>query len=309
MGYKIIGEKTDHRKIFKPLRVLINMGWLTRKAAEVGTVAGLAAFLAGPEEVRGQEAEMKTVPQPNIWIADGTTVYEVQGSRNNDGLEPDGARTDVADWIFLKPADLNNPGDLNFISASVPSPANDFYDGIEMFADDVRDPGLQSTREVKYMLTGPGNHSGYLGTYRFTVPLGTPRGLHKFRLSNPGIWGEIPGPSWGEQDRITPTPNEEFKILTCDDIDLNGDQQHTLHDLAAFTTELGPSGPGISPPGVYDADFDEDGDVDLADFSTFQRGYTCCKESAKDGPLSKPYTPPERTLEEPQEVKSRYFGR
>ncbi len=126
-------------------------------------------------------AVIKTIPEKQVWIADGVTEYKVFVYLDNTGLG--GEPTDGVAWKFK-----NHPI-LPFVtgSESLPDHSEDFFAGISMFMNNVAPPEQYSTRIVDVFGSGPVDHQGYLGVYKFKVPQNTTPGWYNFSLTNTAL--------------------------------------------------------------------------------------------------------------------------
>lgn len=124
---------------------------------------------------------MATLPEQTVWVADGFTEYKLHIYVDNSGLEPGFDLTKGVQWGFL-----NNPG-FDFISVTLPE-IDDFFEGFQMLFQILGGPGEMSARitcgpscgnPVEYAVQ---DRQGYVATYTFTVPIGTPAGEYSFDL-------------------------------------------------------------------------------------------------------------------------------
>jgi hypothetical protein len=119
-------------------------------------------------------AVIKTVPERTVWIADGTTEYTVYVYLDNSGLE--GVGTMSAEWGLV------DTQGFQYIEGSSSAPGvNDFFAGITTFYEIFSYPTSLSGRAVSHSVA-PVDHQGYLGEYKFVVPVGTQEGKYQFDL-------------------------------------------------------------------------------------------------------------------------------
>ncbi|MCA9485842.1 MAG: hypothetical protein KC506_03295, partial [Nanoarchaeota archaeon] len=142
---------------------------------KLGTVAAFAG-LAGLVNEGVGAAEIKPVPEEQVWVADGVTKHKVYVQVDNTGLG--GEQTVGAQWS------INNPG-FAYVngSSSVPS-ANDFFANLDIFFDDFVSPGNNSIRVVQpyHYENSPANSVGNVGQYEFITPTGMSEGTYTFSL-------------------------------------------------------------------------------------------------------------------------------
>jgi hypothetical protein len=98
--------------------------------------------------------------------------FEVYG--NNYGLGGD--PTAGVNWVFEM-----DPG-LNYVSSSSPDPADDFFQGVDLFWDEVLGPGEQSLR-VSISDSAPGDTEGVFGNYVLEIPGNISPGSYEVGLS------------------------------------------------------------------------------------------------------------------------------
>ncbi len=138
-------------------------------------------------------AVMGTYAQPNILVADGTTVYTAWVYADNTGLNGDltwGTQHD----FFLPPYATLIPGGLG-TAFGKPDPARDFFSGNTMIFETFSPPGIAVSGRLVNQADQVANNVGDLQFYRFTINTNAPIGVGNFDL----------GPSTALTD-ITATP-------------------------------------------------------------------------------------------------------
>ena len=229
---------------------MMNRRWIN--AAALCCLAGFPSLL--------DSAEMKTVPERPVWVADGATQYLVYVWVDNTGLA--GQPTDGVQWRFL-----NTPA-LTYLDAAVPS-VNDFFEGIPMFDDPewVFPPGQLSMRMTRDVGAGPVDDTGNVAQYEFIVPAATSPGIYSFSFSDDILMSLDGDP---QPHTVSHVP---FTIVPNVQADFNKDGYVNLDDYAIFEPCL--DGPGSPVPGGCDeADLSSNGTVDLKDYAGFQRCFT-----------------------------------
>jgi hypothetical protein len=230
-------------------------------------IGGLATILA--VSTASGDAIIKTIPRDShperpfpVWVADGVTEYEVGVHLDNTGLG--GEPTDGVAWKFK-----NHPI-LPFVtgSESLPDHSEDFFAGISMFMNNVAPPEQYSTRIVDVFGSGPVDHQGYLGVYRFTAPLETITGWYDFDFNNIAISDPAGEPQpfikIKEPVYIAPINPADFHYPP----EITRDGYIDQADFQFFAGNM--SGPSYTSP----ADIDGNGSADMADLARLQRCYT-----------------------------------
>jgi hypothetical protein len=126
-------------------------------------------------------AVMGTYAEPNVLVADGTTVYTAWVFADNTGLngEPTwGAQHD----FFLPPYATLIPGGLG-VAYGKPDPARDFFEGKPMIFEVISAPNIVTGRLVN-QADQVSNKVGDLQFFRFTINANAPIGSGNFDLGS-----------------------------------------------------------------------------------------------------------------------------
>lgn len=200
-------------------------------------------------------AEIRTVPETPVWVADGATIYELQIMADNTDFSEG---TAGIDWR------LDGNAVFDFITAELPQPEQDFFDGFDPILTILRPPGAYSGRSV--WGAGP-IRTGVVATYRFTVPSSTPAGNYAFEISESYFFNQ----SGDEQSPLTIQSVPVRVVAPCPE-DLDGDGVVEVDDAEGlFACLTGPEQPVTVE--CDRADSDDDADCDLADFAQLQKAF------------------------------------
>ncbi len=124
-------------------------------------------------------AVIGTYAQPNVLVADGTTVYTAWVFADNTGLNGEltwGAQHD----FFLPPYATLIPGGLG-VAFGKPDPTRDFFEGKPMIFETFSSTGAATGRLVN-QADQVSNRFGDLQFFRFTVNTNAPTGAGNFDL-------------------------------------------------------------------------------------------------------------------------------
>ncbi len=125
------------------------------------------------------DAIIGTYAQPNVLVADGTTVYTAWVFADNTGLNGEltwGAQHD----FFLPPYATLIPGGFG-TAFGKPDPARDFFEGSPMIFETFSPPNTVTGRLVN-QADQVSNKAGDLQFYRFTINTDAPLGQGNFDL-------------------------------------------------------------------------------------------------------------------------------
>lgn len=220
-------------------------------------LTGLASLVLA--ERVSNSAEIRTVPEIPVWVADGQTRYKVNVWVDNTELNDD--PTDGVQWRLS-----NNPA-LSFISGSNQAPPlpSDFFGGRPMMDDWISPPGSLSSRLIEQVGGGPVSTNGFVGEYEFIV---SQSGTYHIDLADTGF---VSGTTGNPQSHTV--SYEPITVVPPCQADLNRDGYVNCGDYAIFQANMG--GPGVAPlEGEVNTDFDGDGDTDSGDYASFQTCFT-----------------------------------
>lgn len=143
----------------------------------------IALFLAIFLVASVSALEFRVIPEKDHWVADGVTPYKLYVYLDGAGV----GHVGFAQWRLTNP----HPSELQYVSRSLPT-SNDFFEGVQMLSgfNYVAEPGDLSGRVVKVYSQGPVDHTGYVGEYVFTVPVGTAPGTYYFNIGDLVIGAE-----------------------------------------------------------------------------------------------------------------------
>ncbi len=142
----------------------------------------LVAIVSFSANASAAQIIVKTIPEKNVWVADGVTEYRMDVWADNTELN--GEWTEGAQWRILKPVGLENY--ITITDAEIPTQSIDFFAGYNMFYQSVTPSWSLQGRLTSS--GGPANRTGYLGSYWFTVSPGFV-GQTSFNLDNVGFLG------------------------------------------------------------------------------------------------------------------------
>lgn len=228
----------------------------------IGVTGGLAGALS--QANAENEGEMGTVPQNNVWVADGTTKQKLFVYVDNNGLN--GEPTKGAQWRLDAGSRFTYvPG-----SSTGPSEEDDFFGEREMQWEIYQPPtGISSRFPVD---DGPVNSNGYVGVFEFKTPVTTSPGVYQIPFFNHSssfitdVNGEVQ-PSVKVYSPITVVRDEQA------DFDKDGHVDHA--DYEHFRNCItGPAYTGTLSPTCTPADFTSNGTVDTEDYAYLQEVFT-----------------------------------
>lgn len=278
MGYKIEITKFLNKI---PKHSIMEQYTLSNKLVKIG-FSGLVALLGFPNKAES-DANIKTSPQEQVWVADGHTIYRMNVIADNTGLNGE-----YTTGINVKPLVHSS---LTLVDYGKPAAEVDFFEGKPMFFETFLPIG-QTTGRVAAD-AGSSNKIGHVVWYDFTVNLNAILGQTNFTLSNlytkfVDIVGD-PQPRTLSNDTFT-IVRPIYDVRKTDGLEqvVEG-PDGKVDGLDAEAFEACSTGPGIGynlgslPAGCVAntrkingadylwADSDGDNDVDQGDFGAFQR--------------------------------------
>jgi len=217
------------------------------------------------------------VPEQSEWLADGETVYKLDVSVDNTGVNPQSTMSLDYKLVFLQHVSLVSYTDYGTESIDLPDyPENDFFEGTNMAfqSANLRESDHIVVSRVANFPSGVViNNEGVAGSYWFTVNEDAPLGESSFEFD---FVNSFAGES-GAPAQPTVIENVPFTIIdpnasNCPS-DFNGDGFVNGADLATLLSNWGTDG----------ADLTNDGITNGADLANLLSNWGECGSSAVTG--------------------------